>query len=216
MPQGKISIGCRQTMGPCTGASEGCRTGVAPRTAPGTDLTACPTATGRHAAAAPPQGSRRQGCPPRCPQQAPARLPGTVSRQDLLPALLRISEAAEKDRKKHQHRQRKGVEHPAGQPAAAQGQQREKHVQIPAGHEQHAAVARRVSPHVEGLSHGPDMVDALQCHTVIPGCSAARQAGSHHGSGKARSGRPEECGRESPRPEAYPPSSLPGSSPGPV
>lgn len=73
-------------------------------------------------------------------QQAPARLPGTVSRQDLLPALLRISEAAEKDRKKHQHRQRKGVEHPAGQPAAAQGQQREKHVQIPAGHEQGAAI----------------------------------------------------------------------------
>lgn len=73
-------------------------------------------------------------------QQAPACLPGAVPGKERLPVLLRIPETTAKDRKEHQHRQRKGVEHPFGQPAVAQGQQRAKHVQIPAGHEQGAAI----------------------------------------------------------------------------
>lgn len=52
-------------------------------------------------------------------QQAPARLPEPISCQDHLPALSRIPETAEEDGKKQQYRQRKGVEHPVGQPAAA-------------------------------------------------------------------------------------------------
>lgn len=122
-----------------------------------------PTAKGRVAAAGPLKAADGDAGRPDA-QQTPARLPGAVLRQYRLAALPRVSETAKDDGKKQQHRQRKSVEHPAGQPAAAQGQQREKHVQIPAGHEQRAAVARRMFPPVEGFPHGPETIDKAQ-HT---------------------------------------------------